>query len=648
MLAETRVLDVTSNLGGETIKMGIDPESFAHIQSIMTDMYSDPVLAVIREYSTNALDAHVEAGVKRPIEITLPTSLSPFFKVRDFGTGLGEEEIRTIYSQYGASTKRGTNDAVGMLGIGCKSALTYTDQFSVTSVKDGIKSQISVSRDEDGGGSMTVVDAYETDEEQGTEVSVPMKPRDIWEFEATSTSFFRFWSEGTVLVNGEAPERVDGMWIADDLLINKELDDSYVVMGNVAYPWPNNDFYGFEVVAFVNIGDVNFAPSREALMLTSKTKAKLVELAERVETEKNQAIQKMIENAPDAPSALKVLTKAGSLYSGEASYQGVEIPSQYDVTHQGVRFTVLAGEKVYRRRDDNYVRQVSSSIWPNTVFIQGFGTAEWSAYKRKKLDQWADKQSFERRPSNYVLMPLDIPVEILPWLRKDQIVDWPVIDAEKIKVERSGTPRSDRPKGSYKGYLKSKSQNAVSMDVIEADDIDTSKPVFHVLRDSFASGTNLLSHYNEEFTLILLASNRVNKFERDFPMSKELNAWNKEKREEFLNGLTQDDKLWLVVQNQGQAVTNLKKLEADKLDDPALVQAITLVSQNRDSLRTKAAMFGYTPNGDAPQWSNPLEKYPMLMTDTYYSPLRSATLGGTMKNHLYIYLNAAYAAEGTV
>lgn len=65
------------NLGGETVAMSVDAASMAHVMSILTDLYSDPVLAVIREYSTNAFDSHVEAGVQRPIEVSLPNAMSP-------------------------------------------------------------------------------------------------------------------------------------------------------------------------------------------------------------------------------------------------------------------------------------------------------------------------------------------------------------------------------------------------------------------------------------------------------------------------------------------------------------------------------------------------------------------------------------------
>lgn len=66
------------NLSGETIAMSVDTASMAHVLSVLTDLYSDPTLAVIREYSTNALDSHVEAGVKRPIDVSLPNAMTPF------------------------------------------------------------------------------------------------------------------------------------------------------------------------------------------------------------------------------------------------------------------------------------------------------------------------------------------------------------------------------------------------------------------------------------------------------------------------------------------------------------------------------------------------------------------------------------------
>ena len=103
---------------------GIKQSGISHIFNVLRNqLYSDKVLAVIREYSTNAVDAHIEVGKKdTPIKVTLPNPLSLDFKVRDFGRGLTEREIGEIYAMYGESTKRGTNEQIGQLGLGCKSA----------------------------------------------------------------------------------------------------------------------------------------------------------------------------------------------------------------------------------------------------------------------------------------------------------------------------------------------------------------------------------------------------------------------------------------------------------------------------------------------------------------------------------------------
>src|SRR5687767_10437021 len=111
----------SGDLGGQKVAMGFDPNSLAHLMSVLTDLYSDPVGAIVREYSTNALDSHVEAaayvsalqvldthnelkhfdpryleGGMPPIEVSIPSTFSPFFKVVDHGIGLSVDDITTM------------------------------------------------------------------------------------------------------------------------------------------------------------------------------------------------------------------------------------------------------------------------------------------------------------------------------------------------------------------------------------------------------------------------------------------------------------------------------------------------------------------------------------------------------------------------
>ena len=81
-----------------SVSFGIKESGLSHIFNVLRNqLYSDKVLAVIREYSTNAVDAHIEVGKGDvPIKVTLPTALTPEFTVRDFGRGLTEEHIGEI------------------------------------------------------------------------------------------------------------------------------------------------------------------------------------------------------------------------------------------------------------------------------------------------------------------------------------------------------------------------------------------------------------------------------------------------------------------------------------------------------------------------------------------------------------------------
>lgn len=282
----TTMHHLTSSIVGE-VEMGIDQSAMAHVMSILTDLYSDQQLAFIREYSTNARDSNIEAGNNVPIEVTLPTAMRPTFTVRDHGIGLDEQAIREIYSMYGASTKRESDDVNGMLGLGCKSGLTYTSQFTVAAVRDGIRTIAAITKNEAGVGTIKILAADPTSEPTGVTVTIPINPNDIPSVCDKAHSFYRYWEPGTVLVDGEEPELIRNLkserylWVDDNVLVDSESrshENSYVVMGNVAYPFKmsaggygsRNDF-SFAVVAWIPMGAVHFTPSREALMTTDHT-----------------------------------------------------------------------------------------------------------------------------------------------------------------------------------------------------------------------------------------------------------------------------------------------------------------------------------------------------------------------------------------
>jgi hypothetical protein len=269
----------------ESIKMGMRAEDLPHLASILTDLYSRPKEAVMREYATNAYDANIEAGNSLPVEITLPSTAARNFIVRDSGPGLDVDDIRDIYVMFGLSTKRESNDVVGYLGLGCKSGLTYTDAFTVSSVKDGVRTTVQIAKDNDGVGVARVLDVSDTTRANGTTVTIPVKPEDVTSFHQIAKEIYKYWEPGSILVDGDEPDRshLDHLlWMEDVTLDGMQVGisrngTSKIIMGNVAYPWePKLD--GINTIARVPIGSVDFAPSREALMFNTYTEGTLKEL----------------------------------------------------------------------------------------------------------------------------------------------------------------------------------------------------------------------------------------------------------------------------------------------------------------------------------------------------------------------------------
>jgi hypothetical protein len=650
MKVDSRVLDVESTLRGENIDMTIDQGALAHIMSVLTDLYSDPELAVLREYSTNAFDAHVEAGIKRPIEVTLPTSLSPFLRIRDYGLGLNAEDIREIYSRYGTSTKRQSNDVVGMLGLGCKSALTYTDQFTVTGIKDGNCIQVSVSRTEDGAGVMNIVTQYETDDPSGVEILIPAKR--INSFAAKAQDFFRFWDKDTVLVDGEHPKRIDGLWIADDLLLTNETDSNYVVMGNVAYPFEGDFITGmspgyyrnndWSVVAFVGIGEVNFTPSREALQETAKTKATLADLSQRIKKERDASVMRQINEAKTSWEALEVALKGaevGFKLSAASTWNDISFPHSFK--HADDRKMIYYGKRrsYYARRNWSAERTIGLAEGAKANWIINYdgSLSELSSYRKQKLELWIVEKGLDST-AHFIIC------DELPdadWINPDKVYDWE--EVKKQKVVRENIKRRDgRVSGSYSGWVHTVWNNSLL-----ATSIDTKKPIFFVEgRASNASWdtpatARVLIEMFPDSTIVVLGSNRVNKFKRDFPTAREATSVIKEEGDKWLKSVTEEE---VIAHKINGNSSWLSSLDDTRVDDPALaswIKAAKIDLKNFNRNYKRFMRWGIIlPN---PNVGDPLSNYPLLTGMHFYGSVPSG-----LRNDLYIYVNAAYAAKKEV
>lgn len=112
MITNTTPRSFATTSTGAATSFGISHKDEAHLMTVLRDtLYSDKILAILREYGANAWDAQREADVAagrspQPIVVKLPTRDDPTLHITDNGTGLSHDDVFTVFSQYGASTKR--------------------------------------------------------------------------------------------------------------------------------------------------------------------------------------------------------------------------------------------------------------------------------------------------------------------------------------------------------------------------------------------------------------------------------------------------------------------------------------------------------------------------------------------------------------
>lgn len=144
-MAKNDILELSKSetlvLGEDTsIKAGIDVEDVDFVAQVLTtNLYSEPIPSVLREITSNSLDATVEAGSDKPVIISNDVDDNgSFISFQDFGTGISEDRFYNVFVKIGKSTKRADSQAVGFFGLGRLSILSYTDTFYVDTVYDGI------------------------------------------------------------------------------------------------------------------------------------------------------------------------------------------------------------------------------------------------------------------------------------------------------------------------------------------------------------------------------------------------------------------------------------------------------------------------------------------------------------------------------
>ena len=282
---------VESNGITKTASFGIKESGISHIFHILRNqLYSDKETAVLREYATNAADAHIEAGIPdKPIQISLPSRFNLELKIRDFGPSLNEREIQDIFAFYGESTKRNTNNQTGMLGIGSKSAFAYGDNFVINAYIDGKRTTYNAFIDDSKVGCIAKLSVESTDESNGLEIVIPVKGQDVQVFTDKARDVFEHFRV-PVLVGGKdsreffsyqedeiAYEGKGWAWSSN----RDKYKKAVAVMGNIGYPIDVgllkkiedslSDFTCGNLTLEFPIGELEISASREGLQYSDYT-----------------------------------------------------------------------------------------------------------------------------------------------------------------------------------------------------------------------------------------------------------------------------------------------------------------------------------------------------------------------------------------
>lgn len=278
----------------------------------IVDMFADKIytnkyLAIIRELSCNAYDSHIVAGTTQKFKLHLPTYLEPWFEIRDFGTGLSEEEIRSVFAGIGISTKRDSNDFIGCFGIGSLSPYSLVDNFTVKSWFGGEEKVYSCYRDDQRNPVVSLLSCSDSDEPNGVEISFTPDSNHVYRFKEEAINVFKWWNDtpelniniDTEIENFKSKFRsVSGV----DFSFGTNYGNMYAIMGNIAYEVPEEmrpkNFKNYECFMHFDIGELNFDTGRESLVIDEKTKSAIFDRCMKVKNSVEQEIVKDIEKEP--------------------------------------------------------------------------------------------------------------------------------------------------------------------------------------------------------------------------------------------------------------------------------------------------------------------------------------------------------------
>jgi hypothetical protein len=296
---------------------------------LRSKLYSNPILAICREISCNARDAHREVGTPDiPIHIHLPNINEPYYKVKDFGPGISPDRVSNIFIKYTASTKRQDNIQTGGFGIGCKTPFSYTDSFSITTNVDGTQYHYNCFIDETKIGKLALLHEAPTSEPNGTEIQVPVLSKNFYEFENYTEQACRHWDVKPIIkgssINWKKVNYVlEGKKWAISTLSDEWHSSVKVIIDGIEYPLDLNVFKKYiddsiklinschgNIILYFGVGELSLSANREQIYLDERTQKIINDRLDDI-------IKEMKQKVSDSINVLTNLWEANKFYNKE-------------------------------------------------------------------------------------------------------------------------------------------------------------------------------------------------------------------------------------------------------------------------------------------------------------------------------------------
>lgn len=459
---ESRPMQIQSNAG---LAKGLS--------LLRSGIYTDKMMAVIREYICNAIDEHIKYCPERAIDLTLN---SQEFKVRDYGLGLDKEMVFGVFGAFFESTK--TKDEIGGFGLGSKSGHAYNDVFHIKSIHNGFCSSYSfvLSVDERGleEAKCYLTNTEPSNEDSGIEVHIPLIESSHEPLFLERVRKFGKYCDFPLKLNGELLNPLIPTITLGQFKIYKSNDyyhgTSYVKMGPVIYEaeFLNLDKSlgnGYDVIVDVPINSFPIPPSRETIIVNTTTIERGKELCEEF---KNLIYQHLNSKEFKASPVdiFNICHNRTGQFNFEFAWLNPELIKNFliekykDVIDELVKFQFFKNDNVVYEFFNSRLRNVCRDRWSvaktlltNSKIVLfddiNFGEFRYNQFEEKMIEQGLDTKNF------YFIKNPTFPLDQIPDVLKDLFIDFRGFVWKQPERNKRTGPSYDRSliKAEYNGHI---------------------------------------------------------------------------------------------------------------------------------------------------------------------------------------------------